>query len=130
MQQSEFAIELKSKSGKRFLIEMDDMGENISVSQEGVHLGSISLDVSEDDSHYHITGLSLDNCPPGQGIGRACLQTHIEWFAKPITAESHHEVYKREDGSHLTGRGPGFVAKMRQEGLIQQYLGYYADMDL
>jgi len=66
--------------------------------------------------HCHITHLALEDCQ-GQGIGRRCLQFHREVFDLPITAGNAYDG-KMDDGSHLTGGGPGFISKMRKEGLV------------
>ena len=52
-----------------------------------------------------------------QGIGRKCLQLVRECSGMNIvTSESNG--HKRDDGGHLTGDAPAFVAKMRTEGII------------
>lgn len=99
---------------------IDDDGTEITVSRGGDVLGTILLNYIEcdwpDPDHYHITNLSLERCS-GMGLGRECLIFHKECFDAPITAGDDHG---REslDGSHLTGTGPGFIRKMRQEGLV------------
>lgn len=114
----------KAKSGKEYRIELDD-GDEISVWFGDVKQGTISLrriegaeegpgDLAYD--YYHITHLALDACK-GQGIGRRCLQFHQEVFEADITAGNYRDG-QMDDGSHLTGDGPGFIAKMRAEGLV------------
>lgn len=52
-----------------------------------------------------------------QGIGREMLRRMIEMTGMAIfAAENDGQV--QEDGSHLTGDAPAFVAEMRREGLI------------
>ena len=106
-------------------ISIDDEGEIIIVSLNGDELGTISLIAKEEEigyeiqEHYYISDLSLEKCK-GQGIGRACLKFHIESFGEPLTADSSSpfNTHKNEDGSHLIGDGPGFIQKMREEGIV------------
>ena len=67
-----------------------------------------------------LTSAYLDKSGPeykGRGIGRRCLQLMREASGLEITA-SEFDGQRQDDGSHLTGDAPGFVAKMREEGLI------------
>jgi len=110
----------KAKNGREYRIEIDD-GDEISVWLDDVKKGMISLrwiEGPEDagSDYYHITHLALDACK-GQGVGRRCLQFHQEVFDAAITAGNAHDG-QMGDGSHLTGDGPGFIAKMRAEGLV------------
>lgn len=59
-----------------------------------------------DDSYKH------------EGIGREALTFFREIHGLPITA-SKEDGLKKDDGSHLTGDAPGFVQKMRDEGIIE-----------
>ena len=102
-------------------ISINDEGTNITiVDSDGDSLGEIILLCCEDGypplDVYYITNLGLDKCK-GQGIGRAALQFHNELFGAPITA-AEDDGMTRDDGSNLTGDGPGFVHKMRVEGII------------
>ncbi|MDO8312125.1 MAG: hypothetical protein Q7T25_09310 [Sideroxyarcus sp.] len=123
----------KAKNGKEYLIKIDDE-EEISVWLDNVKKGTISLRLIEGAQDFkpnycHITHLALDDCQ-GQGIGRRCLQLHRELFNIPITAGNAHDG-QMDDGSHLTGNGPGFILKMREEGLVVDDAdeGYYNDDD-
>ena len=112
----------KANDGKAYEILINDEGTEIAVALNNKILGTIELDYRERDfddapDYYHVTLLSLDGCPSGVGIGRACLQYHKECFDAPITAGSDNGR-KASDGSHLTGAGPGFIQKMREEGLV------------
>lgn len=53
------------------------------------------------------------------GIGRQALLFIKELWDPRITAADHDGI-PRDDGSHLTGSGAPFVARMRSEGLIEQ----------
>lgn len=110
-----------ASDGKTYLIAIDDSGEDIHVSHDDSVVGTISLRLIESDDPYqpdiyHITHLALDECSH-RGIGRRCLQLHRETFASPLTAAEDNGT-TCADGSHLTGDGPGFIAKMRREGLV------------
>ena len=112
----------KANDGKTYEVTINDEGTEISVARDNIVLGTIELDYREadlddDPDHYRITHLALEGCPPGVGIGRACLQHHRDCFDAPIIAGSDNGR-KANDGSHLTGSGPGFIHRMRKEGLV------------
>lgn len=100
-------------------------GEDISVTYDGDEVGTIGLNfvIGEFNTpdYYHITHLALDGCS-NLGIGRQCLIFHHECFDAVITAGSN-DGSKADDGSHLTGKGPGFIQKMRDEGLVAKESG-------
>jgi len=112
--------DVTAKTGEVFTICIDDDGTEITVRRGGDARGTISLNYIEGDwpdpDHYHITHLSLEKCS-GIGLGRKCLIFHKECFDAPITAGNDNGI-QSNDGSHLTGSGPGFIRKMRQEGLV------------
>jgi hypothetical protein len=54
-----------------------------------------------------------------QGIGRQILKLVWERYRMPIIAEDDDGIQK-DDGSHLTGDAPAFIARMREEGLIER----------
>ena len=67
-----------AKDNNDYTILFDDEGYEISVYKTGQKLGSISLDLRDEDGdweHYHITHLALDGCK-GLGIGQRCLELH------------------------------------------------------
>lgn len=108
--------------GKIYEISLDDFGEDISVIFAGVTVGTISLRLIEGDypnlpEIYHITHLALERCSR-RGIGRRCLELHRENFDSPLTAGTNDGTTS-QDGSHLTGDGPGFIEKMRKEGIVE-----------
>lgn len=119
--------EFKIKTGEVVTISIDDDGENIIVhNQSGIKIGKIELAKHEQDDDYtsyewyKITWMFLDaagNKYTHQGIGRECLKWHKEIYMLPITAaEDNGQTY--DDGSHLTGDAPGFIRKMREEGIV------------
>lgn len=108
-----------AKDDNDYTILIDDEGNEISVYRTGQKLGSISLDLrGEDDDwdYYHITHLALDGCKR-LGIGQHCLELHKEIFDAPITA-GRSNAGQQDDGSHLTGDGPAFIAVMRKKGIV------------
>jgi hypothetical protein len=115
-----------TQSGQQYDIDVTD-GSEILVTKNGEKCGSIVLSYREGDGQmipdtYHITNLGLEDCK-GQGVGRRCLELHKENFGEPLTAGSSHSG-KQDDGSHLTGDGPGFIEKMREEGIVCRERNY------
>ena len=120
-------VSFRAANGRTYDICVDDLGEEIRVIFSGKTVGTISLRLVEGDSHhqpdtYHITHLALEGCAH-QGLGRRCLELHHEIFDSPLTAGTDNGS-KSEDGSHLTGDGPGFIAKMRKEGIVVSPISY------
>ncbi|NKI72354.1 hypothetical protein GN109_23285 [Collimonas pratensis] len=114
-------IEFTTRAGNIVVIEADDSGEKISVTRDALGVGHIEFRFVEGDppmtpNSYHITDLALPEFKR-EGIGRRCLQLHKEIFESPITA-GPEDGSRPSDGSYLIDDGPGFVAKMRSEGLI------------
>ena len=117
-------IASSTKDGRGITIEIDDFGEEISVTDAaGDEVGSIELELidCEHDEYYKITWMYLDKQGESylrQGIGRKALLFHIECFAMPLEASDNDGTVKN-DGSHLTGDAPSFVSRMRAEGIIR-----------
>jgi hypothetical protein len=114
--------EFEGKDGKTYTIAIDDDGELITVACGTEKLGSISLHRYEVDDNasfdfFRVTHLELET-PSGTGVGRRCLQFHKELFGCRI--EAGVEGLRMDDGSHLTERGPGFMARMREEGIVDE----------
>jgi hypothetical protein len=114
--------EFMASNGLAYTICVDDEGEEIRVMASGITIGRILLRLIEHDyphqgNTYLITHLGLQKCKR-LGIGRRCLQLHRRIFDSPITAGSNNGITS-EDGSHLTGDGPGFIAKMRAEKIVE-----------
>jgi hypothetical protein len=109
------------RNEKAYQLSIDSEGEEIEVRLKGELMGKILLSKRLDSyrseiEFFHITNLSLDNCS-GIGIGTECIELHKETFSTNITAGSNNGL-KDEDGSHLTGDGVKFIAKMRSKGLV------------
>lgn len=119
----EYVKRYTTPDGRNVDIQIDDNGEKISVLDDrGQEIGSFDLSLIEDEysEHYKITWMYLDKQGRGylrQGIGRAALQFHKEIFNTHIVSSNNDGIVKG-DGSHLTGDAPGFISKMRQEGLV------------
>lgn len=111
-----------AKDGHIYEIQVDDFGEEIKVFRGDDLVGSITLRCDEadppeqSDESFHIMNLSLEKCQ-GLGIGEAALRFHIAMHGGTITAAADDGM-QPDDGSHLTGAGPGFVAAMRKKGLV------------
>lgn len=116
-----------SNKGNKFLIEIDDSGEEITVLNEQGEKGSITLRLIEEEypsnEHYHIINLSLDKFE-GEGVGTRCLEFHKKCFGYPLTAGNGYKQ-KQSDGSHLTGAGVRFIEKMRKKGIVRCSLPNY-----
>lgn len=109
-----------AKDNKSYELRDDDNGWEISVYLNQIKMGEISFREIEVEppeyTVYKIIGLNLEKCK-GQGIGRACLQYHTEIYGCSIVAGDDTGTTS-DDGSHLTGDGPGFIEKMRDEGIV------------
>jgi hypothetical protein len=107
-----------AKDGNTYQIDLED--EYIEVSLKGQVMGSISLDLTQNDDpvpdYYYITDLSLEKCKR-LGIGRECLRLHQEHIGSPICAAEENSG-KMDNGSHLIDDGVYFIAKMREEGIV------------
>ncbi|WP_306002462.1 MULTISPECIES: hypothetical protein [Brevundimonas] len=100
----------------------EDAYEAVATDQGGERIGALAFSLMEDPSGYSLKLVHafLDGMGGSyrrQGIGREMLRRMIEMTGMAIfAAENDGQV--QEDGSHLTGDAPAFVAKMRREGLI------------
>lgn len=114
--------DFRAKDQKTYQIKLDDDGTDISVFYENRKLGFISLYFIEYDleenSHYHITNLALEECKH-RGLGRECLVFHKSIFGYSLTAGGQFAGESCVDGSHLTGDGVGFIYKMRLEKVVE-----------
>lgn len=106
-------------------IKIDDFFEHIFVFDDrGGEIGRIELSEISDEMYtsYYIKWMYLDlkdSLYKRKGIGRECLVFFKDLTRAPITASCDDGIPK-DDGSHLTGDAPGFVSKMREEGIIEQ----------
>lgn len=108
-------------NGRTVTIKIDDEDEYLATvfDQQFSKLGQ--LEFAEKDGYLKLVWAYLDQSDPAwcrQGIGREILRHVIEYSGYVIVANDHDGL-KQEDGSHLTGDAPAFVAKMKKEGFIQ-----------
>lgn len=64
-----------------------------------------------------ITNMEIQQQYIRKGLGRKILEHVIDCTGYPIHAGEDDGI-TREDGSHLTGDGPSFINRMREEGLV------------
>jgi hypothetical protein len=84
-------------------------------------IGEFEFQVGEDDDHLMLMRAYMTLISPSykrQGIGRVAFKFFNELCPYPIYTRPHDGI-RRDDGSHLTGDAPAFVAAMIREGLIQ-----------
>ena len=114
-------------NGGRFItIDVSDDSELVVKDHKNNEIGKIKFSYRDEDfpggsPYYHITWMYLnskDSSYLHKGIGREALTFFKEVYGLPITA-SDDDGLKKDDGSHLTGNAPFFVAKMRDEGMIE-----------
>ena len=120
--------------GRSVIIDIDDLDYDVTVAAHpsGEKIGYMKFRLIEmpldNHSYLHLTHAFLDEAGRGyvhKGIGRRCLELVRELSGLSISA-SDHDGQRRDDGSHLTGDAPGFVFKMREEGLIEGGSGWTA----
>ena len=120
MEESDF----RCKDGRAVRIQVDD--ENYFTTtvrdSDGREIGRIEFRWIDDLNCNYLklcwAYLDLvDSSYRFQGIGRECLKQVRELSGLAIVA-AENDGMQRDDGSHLTGDAPGFVARMQAEGLI------------
>jgi hypothetical protein len=106
--------------GRQVKIKVDDMDYKATVltSPGDKIIGSLEFREigSPEENFLKITNAFLDRKDGSylrQGIGRRCLTIVAEISGLKIIA-SDDDGIRKDDGSHLTGDAPGFIAKMRQ----------------
>lgn len=108
------------RNGRTVTIMIDDENDFCAIVRDdfGAKLGQ--LDFRDHDGRLKLVWAYLDQIDPAwcrQGIGREILRQVTESSGFQIFA-SDDDGIKHDDGSHLTGDAPAFVAKMRDEGFI------------
>lgn len=107
------------RNGRKVTISFDEATFDVNVRDvNGESVGGLRF--NEQDGQLLLTWAYLDQLGPDyvrQGIGRRCLQIASQFSGMPIVARDNDGI-QRDDGSHLTGDAPQFVARMRTEGLI------------
>ncbi len=125
MDEYELSSQFQTSNGKTVKIVIDEDVMSIVVyTLGGKKIGNI--DLGERDGDYHILWMYLDQLNSDyvrKGIGRAALKFFKETYRCGLTASADNGL-TLDDGSHLTGDAPGFVAQMRHEGIIKETENY------
>jgi hypothetical protein len=112
----------RTKQGTEVLIDVSDYCNVIVSDVDGQEIGRMQFrSIEYEHKYYTKEFLHLCHMDFGaykrQGIGRRCLELVVIHSGLQITA-SEDDGIPKDDGSHLIGDGPAFVAKMQQAGLI------------
>lgn len=109
------------KNGTLYEIEYDwDMNVAYVYDMNNKSLGSFTFSAIEEDEYPNYRYLKITNMDlsiRGQGIGQSIIEYVKECEDCPISAGEDYG-YEVSDGSHLTGQGVGFIARMRKIGLV------------
>lgn len=122
----------RMNDGREVIITVDDWECEVTVmTRDGKKIGSVQLERIKDDhtEYAKLTWIYMDlfdDTYKGNGLGRECLNFFKEVTGLDIAAE-YHDGIRKDDGSHLTQDAPGFVAKMREEGIITDPQGMECD---
>ena len=95
--------------------------ERVAVMLNGREVGEVCFRIVEypagpGDSTFEVARLTrafLDDAPHGQGIGTACVQYFVDQTGHELELPKD-DGQQEEDGSHLVGDGPNFVASLRR----------------
>jgi hypothetical protein len=102
-------------SGEVVEIRFED--DSVAVYAGGEEVGRLSFRQIEEpeDTYYHMTHAFIEGgggAYKRQGIGTEAIRLFLECTGGPITF-SDDDGIQRDDGSHLTGDAPGFVASIK-----------------
>ncbi|WP_394697450.1 GNAT family N-acetyltransferase [Pseudoxanthomonas japonensis] len=116
------ADEFTTKTGATVYIVVDEDQATIGAyDQNGDPIGEFEFAPQDDGQNewHHLTSMFLEEQPQyqGQGIGEEMLRRFRDEMGTVITADEN-TGQKSNLGSHLTGTGVGFVARMREKKLI------------
>lgn len=123
MHESDFDRTVIDKSGRQIDLILDETELVLCAKYGDTQIGEMRfllIDEEDDQQTLKLVWMYLDRAGKSyihSGIGRHMLQLMNEFNGGPVFAESVGGE-KQDDGSHLTGDAPGFVTKMREEGLI------------
>lgn len=121
-------IQIPSGENIRLIADDPDDVSRVSVvnskNEEIGHIGFSRYEHnSQGDEALLLTALDLDSMDSEytrKGIGRAILQMINDHSELPVVATCPLHPVERDDGAHLTGKGPNFVSKMRELNLIEE----------
>lgn len=105
-------------------IDGDELIANVTTDR-GEWIGSLNFKEIEEDRGSYLKLVwayldALDSSYTRQGIGRECVRLMKESSGLSIFS-SDNDSLRQDDGSHLTGDAPGFIAKLNEEGLILSF---------
>lgn len=110
--------------GRIITLVYDDWDYTIGFKENNLSIGDefkfIDEDIDEDgvgNGESYLLARMYSPIPKA-GLGREVLKFFIDMTGARIYARPHNGQ-TRDDGSHLTEDAPGFVIKMRAEGLIK-----------
>jgi hypothetical protein len=115
--------------GRIVKIKVDELsGEIFVTDQAGNRIGRVELEELEIEEGKPLSAPVYrlkwmyndlkDQSYVHKGIGREALKFFKELTGATITA-SENDGMRKDDGSHLTGDAPAFVAQMRREKIIE-----------
>lgn len=115
---------LRNKRSVDIVFDEFDFSVVVTDAESGDRVGDMKFKFIEDTGYgsccLKLTWVYLDQAGTEylrQGIGRRCLELVLQASSMKIVAPEN-DGQQQEDGSHLTGDAPEFVARMRKEGLI------------
>lgn len=110
-------------TGERINLNLDEDELIITViNSNNQEIGSVEFREIEVEhgSYYKLKWMYLDKLNKAykqKGLGRACVELFNDYFDVIVSA-AENDGQPQDDGSHLTQDAPGFVAQLRNEGLI------------
>ncbi|MEL7213682.1 MAG: hypothetical protein AAGK92_13550 [Pseudomonadota bacterium] len=119
-------VRFSTKAASHVVIDIDEDNYSATVTTlTGQQIGSIDFTLIEapdapDGYYLKMTHAFLEGANGKylhEGIGTECVRLMGKVTGFPITA-SDDDGAVHEDGSHLTGDAPGWVAKLRQRKLV------------
>ena len=114
----------RCNNGEEVRIAIDEFAdfETKVIGPSGEEIGRFEFRADWECGYLLLSWMYLDLKDPkwkNQGIGREILLRIKEMTSLTIVTRED-DGFVQDDGSHLTGDAPGFVAKMCQEGIIHK----------
>ena len=112
-------MKFHDSKGRQIEIELADDYSEVVGWHKGSRIGAISFRHDWGDEpgvpeHLYITHLDISATYCHAGIGSQMLEFVRDETGLPIVAANNDGI-QRDDGSHLTGDGPGFVAGKQKD---------------